>query len=132
MWSDPADMCQRMADAFVSGDVEAIAARHITPLAVYLPDGLHVRMTRAEVSAVISRRRDLAVAAGMAGIRSIVAVIDVLENGRLPLTCEWIFLDRNGRQIARNRMRFYCSRNPEGELLIEMVEMVRLGFPEPP
>ena len=121
-----------MADAFVVGDVEAIAARHAVPLAVYLPDGLEVRMTRAELASVIARRRALAIEAGMAGILSIVLVVDALENGRLPLTCEWIFLGGDGRQITRNRMRLYCRRSPEGDLLIEMVEMVRFGFPLPP
>jgi hypothetical protein len=132
MSSEATDLCQEMADAFVVGDVKAIAARHVVPLAVYLPDGLEVRMTQAELASVIARRRALAIEAGMAGIRSIVLVVDAMENGRLPLTCEWIFLDGDGRQITRNRMRLYCRRSPEGVLLIEMVEMVRLGFPLPP
>ena len=135
MSSEATDFCQKMAEAFVVGDVETIAALHVVPLAVYMPDGLEVRMTRAELAAVIAQRRALALEAGMAGmagIRSIVLVIDAMENGRLPLTCEWIFLDGDGRQITRNRMRLYCRRSAEGVLLIEMVEMVRLGFPVPP
>jgi hypothetical protein len=124
--------CQKMAEAFVAGDVETIAALHVVPLAVYLPDGLEVRMTRAELAAVIAKRRALALEVGMADIRSIVLVIDAMEDGRLPLTCEWVFLDRDGRPITRNRMRLFCRRSSEGELLIEMVEMVRFGFPEPP
>lgn len=132
MSSEASDFCQELAEAFVVGDVETIAARHVVPLAVYLPDGLEVRMTRAELAAVIAQRRALALEAGMAGIRSIVLVVDAMENGRLPLTCEWIFLDREGRQLTRNRMRFYCRRSTHGDLLIEMVEMVRLGFPLPP
>jgi hypothetical protein len=70
--------------------------------------GLEVRMTRPELASVIARRRALALEAGMAAIRSIVLVIDAMENGRLPITCEWVFLDEDGRQITRNRMRFYC------------------------
>jgi hypothetical protein len=132
MSSEASDFCQKLAEAFVIGDVETIAARHVVPLAVYMPDGLEVRMTRAELASVIAQRRALALEAGMAGIRSIVLVVDAMENGRLPLTCEWVFLDRNGRQITRNRMRLYCRRSPEGDLLIEMVEMVRFGFPLPP
>ena len=132
MSSEATDFCQKMAEAFVVGDVETIAALHVVPLAVYLPDGLEVRMTRDELMSVIAQRRALALEAGMAGIRSIVLVIDAMENGRLPLTCEWIFLDGYGRQITRNRMRLYCRRSAEGVLLIAMVEMVRLGFPVPP
>lgn len=131
MSSEAADFCQKIADAFVSGDVSAIAAQHVVPLAVYMPDGLEVRITRDELTAVIARRQALAVQAGMVGIRCLVLTVDAMENGRLPLTCDWIFLDSQGRQITRNRMRYFCRRKPGGDLLIEMVEMVRLGFPEP-
>ena len=128
---DVADFCQTSADEFVSGDLEAMARRHALPLAVYLPDRIRVSLTRDDLLSALGRRRALAVDAGTTSIRVTALVIDALNDERLTLLVEWSFLDVDGRQIASNRMRHYCRRDPEGGLLVEMVEFLRLGFPDP-
>jgi hypothetical protein len=127
---DVAEFCQDYADEFATGDLEAMASRHALALAVYRPDGLHVRMTREDLLAALRRQRGLALAAGMARIRATVLLLEDMRDGRLPLMIEWSFLDGDGREIARNRMRHYCRRGPDGRLMVEMVEILRIGFPD--
>lgn len=126
---DVADFCQVVAHQFATGDLEGLAEHHAVPLVVYLPGGLRIRMTRDEISAALGRRRKAAQAAGMADIK--VSVCEILEarRGRLPIQLEWSYLDGSGHEIGRNRMRHYCRREPDGRLLIEMVEIIRLAFP---
>lgn len=130
---DVAEFCQDYADEFATGNLSALVSRHVLALAVYRPDGLHVRMTREDLLAALRRQRSLAVAAGMARIRVSVLLLEDMRDGRLPLLVEWSFLDIDDREIARNRMRHYCRRGPDGQLLVEMVEILRFGFsaPEP-
>jgi hypothetical protein len=129
---DVADFCQDYANEFASGDLEALAARHALALVVYRPQDVSVRLTREDLVAALRRRRAPAVAAGMTRIRATVLVIDAMCNGRLPLMIEWSFLDAQGKEIARNRMRHYCRRGADGQLIVEMVEILRWGFAEPP
>ena len=128
---DVAQFCQDYADEFASGDLDALVSRHTLALAVYRPDGLHVRMTREDLLEALGQRREKAVAAGMARIDCRVFPLADTRDGRLPLMVEWTFLDATGREIARNRMRHYCRRGPDGRLSVEMVEILRLGFPDP-
>lgn len=126
---DVAEFCQDYADEFATGDLDALVARHALALAVYRPDGLQVRMTCEDLLAALRRERNLALDAGMVRIRATLLRFEDMRDGRLPLMIEWTFLDADDREIAHKRMRHYCRRGPEGRLLVEMVEILRLGFP---
>ncbi len=128
---DVADFCQAGADEYIAGDLDAMAARYAIPLVVYLPEGVSVRLTRADLIAALRLRRERAIEGGTVKIRATVIVIDSMKEGRLPLMVEWSFRDAANREIARSRLRYYCRQGGDGRLVIELLEALRFGFPDP-
>ena len=120
---------QRVADAFLSGDVQWLSTIYVYPLAVYVGGELTVeRNVEQTISAVMGRRQQ-AIQAGTAAIKT--QIINAADNpsGRLPIRVDWQFIDTAGKLIATNEVRYFCRFKDPGIVQIEILEFLRRDIP---
>jgi ketosteroid isomerase-like protein len=122
-------MFMRHADAFNSGDLEAIAASYIQPLAVFIDGEVRLEKTRQDTLDAIFALRAEALARGVRRVRATVRQPQHLEHGRRPVLVLWHFETADGRKVASSRVRYYCVQEPGGEWRVEMVQYLKVAFP---
>jgi hypothetical protein len=125
-----AELCASLARAFKEGQLDRLSSHYLYPLAIYSPIGLWLEANPQETAEMIFRRRGAALRAGMADVR--VTVGEPVEGvtGRLAVDVAWDFLNAAGQLIDRSELRYYCRREADGQLRVEMIEFSRLAFAE--
>jgi hypothetical protein len=125
-----AELCASLARAFKEGQLDRLSSHYLYPLAIYSPVGLWLEANPQETAEMIFRRRAAALRAGMADVR--VTLGDTTEGvtGRLAVDVAWDFLNAAGQVIDRSELRYYCRRDTDGQLRVEMIEFSRLAFAE--
>jgi hypothetical protein len=118
----------RHETVFVTGDAGELADGYRHPVAVFLPGGLRVEATPADTQAVLRRLQGIARARGMVRLRPTVVGLRALRPDRPAVTVSWQFLDAAGQELARNRVRYFFARQPDGRFLIEMLEYELTAF----
>lgn len=113
---------------FSAGDAGELATDYRNPVAVFLPDGLRVEETPDHTAETLRRLQAMARERGMDSVRALILGLRAVRPDRPAVTVSWRFLDVAGREIARNRLRYFCVLQPDGRYLIEMLEYERTAF----
>jgi hypothetical protein len=113
---------------FSTGDAGELASDYRNPVAVFLPGGLRVEETPADTTATLRHLQVMARARGMVRVRPTVLGLRALRPDRPVVAVTWVFLDAQGHELARNRLRYFLAQQPDGRLLIEMLEYERTAF----
>ena len=119
---------QRLADAFLNGDHEWLSGVYIYPLVVYIEGEIALERTPAQSLSALFERRQKALSAGTAGIRTEVLEVGEASSGRFPVRVDWTFLSASGREVAKNELRYFCRFSDDGSVQIEIVEFIRRSF----
>lgn len=122
------DMCAALVAAFVEGRLENLPRHYVYPLAVFLPDGVRIEMTPDVTTEKIFARRAAAMREGMRDVRLRIADVREVPNGRVTVDLSWEFVDVNGQPIDRSTMRYFCRRDPDGSVRVEMIEFSEIAF----
>jgi hypothetical protein len=125
-----AELCASLARAFREGQLDRLSSHYLYPLAIYSPVGLWLEANPQETAEMIFRRRAAALRAGMADVRVTVGETTEGVTGRLAVDVAWDFLNAAGQVIDRSELRYYCRRDADGQLRVEMIEFSRLAFAE--
>jgi hypothetical protein len=119
-----------LAQAFKEGHLERMASLYHYPLAIYSPSGLWLEANARETVEIVFRRRVAAIRAGMSDLR--VTIGKPIEDGaeRIRVNVAWDFVKADGTVFDRSRLRYFCRRDPDGQLRVEMIEFSQLAFAE--
>jgi hypothetical protein len=119
-----------LARAFKEGRLDVLSSHYVYPLAIYSPIGLWLEANPQETAEVIFRRRAAALKAGMADVRLTVGDTTEEGAGRLRVDVAWEFLNAAGQAFDKSELRYFCRRDADGQLRVEMIEFSRLAFAE--
>ncbi len=100
------------------------------PLAVFTPDSLLLESTVEDTIRSNSMIRSAAWARGAVRARCEILEITGDLTQRFPVRLIWHYEAENGEDVASSELIYYCGSRPDGALVIELPEIVRLGFPE--
>ncbi|MCU0907127.1 MAG: hypothetical protein MUF73_06685 [Rhodobacteraceae bacterium] len=118
----------RHEGVFSTGDAGDLAVDYRNPVAVFLPGGLRVEETPEVTRAVLRRLQAMARAQGVVRVRPLLVGVRAVRPDRPVVAVSWQFLDAQGREVARNRLSYFCAQQPDGRLMIEMLEYERTAF----
>ncbi len=124
------EMLARHEKVFPTRDVASLAADYRNPVAVFLPDGLRVEKTPEDTAATLRRLRQVALDHGTVSVRFQVLGIGEVRPDRPSVLVSWTFLGADGAVRGRSRVRYFMARQPDGGLLIEMLEYEATAFAE--
>ncbi len=124
--------CQRLADAYMSDDLELTASFYSHPLAVYSGNSVRLELNRQDTITAVALRQARARADGVTRIVPNISSVTQSVDGRVVLHLTWSFVNDRDERISQSILRYYCREPQPGDLKIEMVEFEVMAYSDVP
>ncbi|MEM9974288.1 MAG: hypothetical protein AAF771_08920 [Pseudomonadota bacterium] len=121
---------EEQAALFTEGDLAALADYYELPLAVFTPDALLLETSVEDTIRAIGLTRTAAWAKGAVQVRCELLEISGDMAMRFPVRLRWHYEGADGRGVGVSEVIYYCASRANGSLAVQMVEIVKLAFPE--
>jgi hypothetical protein len=119
---------QRIADAFIAGDIDWLVSCCSYPLALFVNGEVIVESCAEDSMAAIASRRKLVLGQGVTSILTKLIDVGNISLERFPVRVDWVFLNALSQPVGSNELRYYCKLVAVDDLKIELIEFLQPAF----
>ncbi|TNC52039.1 hypothetical protein FHG66_04370 [Rubellimicrobium rubrum] len=116
----------RLGELFVKGRLDEMSRHFAFPCPIEIEGGLVVIRTPKVLEAFLATRRSSALLAGMTQMTPRIAAIEMPRKGRFRVWLRWEYIFEDVCLPDEYGSVYYLAQKPWGELMIEMVDSVRV------
>ncbi len=124
-------MMKDLSSAFLKGEIEAVAAHFVTPLAVYVGEQLMVLTNAEMLRSTLQSYHAATTALGVTSASPRMAAVDLPRGRNRSVWVEWTLTDARGKTYQGSQTNFILTDPmPRHGPIIEMVTYSRVAFPD--